>query len=155
MSDRFRQAIVSGTPSWSLSSTAVAPRSFNQDSNQSAEAKWVWSPQGCKQRMSILPSSPTRSPRTEPPAVPHGSQLQCWQTGVSSSKRQNNLRRDLCRPELMSEAHLQQIPAGTKKWQLKKNIYNSCGVVFTQYNSFYNQTRYNPEYALFLSTSIT
>ena len=63
-------------------------------------------------RMSILPSSTARSPRSELPAVPRGSQLQCWQTGASSSKRQSNLRRDLCRPELMSEVRLQQIPAG-------------------------------------------
>lgn len=58
----------------------------------------------------MLPSSPARSLRREPPADPRGSQLQCWPTEASSSKLRDNLHRDLCRPELMFEAPLQQIP---------------------------------------------
>lgn len=59
----------------------------------------------------MLPSSPAQSPRRGHPADPRGSQLRCWQTEASSSKFQNHLHQDLCKPELMFEALLQQIPA--------------------------------------------
>lgn len=74
--------------------------------------------------MSVLPSNPAQSPRRDKPADPHGSQSQCWRTEASSSKLQNHLHQDLCRPVLMYEALLQQIPA--EKIIDKPNTYCSC-----------------------------
>ena len=103
----LRHLMVSRTPSWSLSSMAVAPRSWGGEEGVGEDRLsrdpapwWGWGAAPCPWLHPPEGSAP--SPRTPGAGPGHGSAAGCWPPGAAAATPRTPPHPPLCRPGTMS-----------------------------------------------------